>query len=68
MQDDALFLLPDACSLALHTTCAKVTHLSGAGQYIDDVDRDIDTIPVLAKDRSSGRVLIEAIARITIAI
>ncbi|KAF9064412.1 hypothetical protein BDP27DRAFT_1471999, partial [Rhodocollybia butyracea] len=27
--------LPDPALLALHATCAKVAHLSGAGEYID---------------------------------
>ena len=68
MQDNTPFPLPDLHYLALHAICAKVAHLSGAGQYIDNVDRDIDTTLVLAKDGSSGRVLMEAMARITIAI
>ena len=60
--------LPDPHYLALHTACAKVAHLSGAGQHIDSVDRDIDTTPVLARDGSSSRVLVEAITRIAIAV
>ena len=60
--------LPDPCYLALHAACAKVAHLSGAGQHIDSVDRDIDTTLVLARDGSSSRVLIEAITRIAIAV
>ena len=46
--------LPDP---AIHTACAKVAHLSGARQYIDSVDRDIDTTPVIGNDGSSGGVL-----------
>ena len=47
----------------------KIAHHSGAGQYIDEVDRNIDTTPipralVLASDRSSSRVLAEAITQI----
>ena len=60
--------LPDPRYLALHAACANVAHLSGAGQHIDSVDRDIDTTPVLARDGSSSRVLIEAITRIAIAV
>ena len=59
--------LPDPHFLALHAACAKVAHLSGAGEYIYGVDRDIDTTPVLSKDGSSSRVLIEAMTRIAIA-
>ena len=61
-------LLPDPHFLALHATCAKVTHIPGAGEYIYGVDRDMDTTPVLSKDGSSSRVLIEAMTRIAIAI
>ena len=32
----------------------KIAHHSGAGQYIDGVDRDLDTTLVLANDRSSS--------------
>ena len=60
--------LPDPRYLALHVACAKVAHLSGAGQHIDDVDRDIDTTPVLANDGSSSRTLAEALTRIPIAV
>ena len=60
--------LPDLHYLALHATCAKVAHLSGAGQHINSVDRDIDTTPVLARDGSSSRVLVEAITRIAITV
>ena len=58
--------LPDPRYLALHTACAKVAHLSGAEQHIDSVDRDIDTTLLLARDKSSSRVLVEAITRIAI--
>ena len=60
--------LPDPRFLALHAACAKVAHLSGEGEYIYGVDRDIDTTLVLSKDGSSSRVLIEAMTRIAIAI
>ncbi|GAW02658.1 hypothetical protein LENED_004325 [Lentinula edodes] len=33
--------LPDPALLALHATCAKVAHLSGAGEHIDRVHRDL---------------------------
>ena len=60
--------LPDPHFLALHTACAKVANLSGTGEYIYGVNRDIDTTLVLAKDGSSSRVLIEAMTRIAIAV
>ncbi|KAG7085672.1 hypothetical protein E1B28_003217 [Marasmius oreades] len=36
--------------LALHASCAKVAHLSGAGEYLDELDEDLDELPVLAAD------------------
>jgi len=58
--------LPSQRYLALHAACAKVAHLSGAGEYIDAVDRDIDTTRVLARDGSSAGVLADAMTRIGI--
>ena len=58
--------LPDPRYLALHAACANVAHLSGAGEYIDSVDRDIDAIRVLVKDGSSNTVLAKAMTRIWI--
>ena len=58
--------LPDPRYLALHAACAKVAHLSGAGEYIDAVDRDIDSTLVLAKDGSSAKLLAEAMNSIRI--
>ena len=55
--------LPSSHYLALHAACAKVAHLSGAG---DTVDRDIDTTRVLARDGSSARVLAGAMTKISI--
>jgi len=56
--------LPDPRYLALHAACAKVAHLSGAGEYIDTIDRDIATTMVLAHDGSSAKVLGEALSRV----
>ena len=58
--------LPDPRYLALHAACARVAHLSGAGEYIDAFDRDIDTTPILAKDGSSAKLLAEALSIIHI--
>ena len=41
---------PDPRYLTLHAVCVNITLLSGAGQHIDDVDRDINTALVLAND------------------
>jgi hypothetical protein len=45
--------LPDPRYLALPAACASVAHLSGAGEYIDKVLRDIERIGVLANDGPS---------------
>ena len=44
----------------LHTTCAKVTHLSGAGKYIDKFDHDTQDMDMLATDSTSSEVLTHA--------
>jgi hypothetical protein len=43
--------------LTLHATCSKVTHLSGASEYIDKIYRDVDMMDVLEADGSSGDML-----------
>ena len=43
--------------LALHATCCKVAHLSGAAEYIDRLYRDADEIGVLSGDGTSGDML-----------
>lgn len=47
-----------ACDLlALHATCCKVAHLSGATEYIDENFRDADQLGVLSTDGTSGDIL-----------
>ncbi|KAF9061998.1 hypothetical protein BDP27DRAFT_1484480 [Rhodocollybia butyracea] len=58
---DPLIPLPDPKLLALHATCAKVAHLSGAGEYVDRVQRDFDRLDVLAEDGGSSDVLFHAL-------
>ncbi|KAH9935823.1 hypothetical protein B0H21DRAFT_699177 [Amylocystis lapponica] len=58
--------LPSPVYLALHATCARVAHLSGAGRYVDRILRDMECIPVLANDGSSAEVLNYALARIDV--
>ncbi|KAF8575615.1 hypothetical protein K439DRAFT_1369508 [Ramaria rubella] len=57
--------LPDPRYLALHAACAKVAHLSGAGEYVESVYRDMDSAEVLANNGSSADVLETALARKT---
>ncbi|KAJ3712859.1 hypothetical protein C8R42DRAFT_615201 [Lentinula raphanica] len=61
--DPVLYPLPDPKLLALHATCAKVAHLSGAGEYLDKIDYDEETIGVLATDGGSFEVLNQALRR-----
>ncbi|KAJ3864964.1 hypothetical protein EV359DRAFT_39896 [Lentinula novae-zelandiae] len=53
--------LPDPALLALHATCAKVAHLSGAGEYIDRVQKYFDRLEVLAEDGGSSDVIFHAL-------
>ena len=43
--------------IALHATCCKVAHLSGAAEYIDRVYRDAERMDVLANDGTAGDML-----------
>ncbi|TFK53841.1 hypothetical protein OE88DRAFT_1656216 [Heliocybe sulcata] len=56
--------LPSAELLALHAVCAKVAHLSGAAEYLDELDRDLEMSNVLASDGGSSEVLYHAITRL----
>ncbi|THH21128.1 hypothetical protein EW146_g321 [Bondarzewia mesenterica] len=53
--------LPDPRIIALHAACAKVANMSGAAEYIDAVDRDLDEMKVLAHDGGSADVLAAAL-------
>jgi hypothetical protein len=55
------FPLPDPRYLRVHAACAKVAHLSGAGEYIDATFRDTEGIRVLATDGSSAEALYYAL-------
>ena len=48
---------PDPRYLRLHAACAQAAHLSGAGEYINNILRDMETTRVLAKDGSSADLL-----------
>jgi hypothetical protein len=47
--------------LALHAACAKVAHFSGAREQIDELDRELDDLHVLAFDGSSSSALTHAL-------
>jgi len=46
--------LPDRRYLRVHAACAKVANMSGAGEFIDRMLRDMEDIRVLAADGSSA--------------
>jgi len=43
--------------LALHATCARVAHMSGAAEFFDQLQRDVEETNVLAFDGSSAGLL-----------
>jgi hypothetical protein len=59
--DDKNLPVPSEELLALHAACAKVAHFSGAAEYIDESDRDVESLGVLAHNGSSAEVLRSAI-------
>ncbi|KAF8125459.1 hypothetical protein EV363DRAFT_1402453 [Boletus edulis] len=61
--DPLVLPFPSQELLALHAACAKVAHLSGASEYLDNLDRDADELDVLAADGSSFAVLTHAIVK-----
>ncbi|KAH8801243.1 hypothetical protein DL96DRAFT_1635691 [Flagelloscypha sp. PMI_526] len=54
--------LPSPDLLTLHGVCAKVAHLSGAGEYVDGVLEDLEHLDVLATDGTSFDLLYHALA------
>ncbi|KAK0219685.1 hypothetical protein EDD85DRAFT_780310 [Armillaria nabsnona] len=49
--------VPSPRYLAIHAACALVSHLSGAGEYIDKVEREREFTTVLAPDGGSAPLL-----------
>lgn len=56
--------VPDPALLALHAACCKVARMSGAAEWIEQHDRDMDDIEVLATDGTSPQLLEHAISRV----
>ncbi|EJD53494.1 hypothetical protein AURDEDRAFT_52666, partial [Auricularia subglabra TFB-10046 SS5] len=48
---------PNAKFLALHALTCEVAHMSGAAEYVDDIQDDADERHVLAHDGSSAQLL-----------
>ncbi|KAF9233123.1 hypothetical protein BU15DRAFT_54322 [Melanogaster broomeanus] len=59
--DPEEFPLPSPTYLHIHAAYAKVAKLSGAGDYIDNLSRDLEEIRVLSKDGSSAELLEHAL-------
>ena len=49
--------LPNPEYLKLHAAVCRVAHMCGAGDYLDQQDRDFDRTAVLARDGSSANLL-----------
>ncbi|KAI6026002.1 hypothetical protein EDC04DRAFT_2573725 [Pisolithus marmoratus] len=59
--DPKMYPLPNPTYLTIHATCAKVAHLSGAREYIEEMLRCMEDTCVLAEDGGSSKLLHEAI-------
>ncbi|KAG9001394.1 hypothetical protein FRB94_004806 [Tulasnella sp. JGI-2019a] len=59
-----LLPVPSERFIRLHTTCAKVANLSGAGEYVDCMLSDMEEMDVLRNDGTSADVLSFALAQI----
>ncbi len=49
--------LPDSRLIAIRAACARVAHLSGAAEHIEEIIRDRETTTVLANDGGSADLL-----------
>ena len=58
--------LPNPEYLNLHAAVCRVAHMSGAAGYLDQEDRDVDKIGVLARDGSSANLLASRLAYVTL--
>lgn len=56
--------LPSPACLALHALCCEASWLSGAGQYLEKIDEEIENTQVLANDGSSAQLLSSALSRL----
>lgn len=54
--------LPHPALLSLHALCCEVAWMSGAAEYIMDIERRMDQTRVLANDGSNADVLVKALA------
>ena len=59
--------LPDPRYLKLHAAICKVAHMSGAAEYMDKHDRDLEELYVLAPDGSSAELFTAHLQRCVLA-
>jgi len=59
--DEVKLPVPSPEYLAIHAACAKVAHLSGAGEHIDKILREMEDTKVLSKDGASAEILEHAL-------
>jgi hypothetical protein len=62
--DPVKFPVPSPTYLAIHAACAKVAHLSGAAEFIDKLDRDIEDGKTLDPNGSSANMLEHAMSKL----
>lgn len=55
--------LPDPRYLRLHAAVCRVAHMSGATEYLDSFDREVEVTKVLADDGTSADLLASRIHR-----
>jgi hypothetical protein len=53
--------LPSLEYLKIHAACARVAHLSGAGEHIDKILRELEYTKVLSDDGASAEALEHAL-------
>jgi hypothetical protein len=63
--DTASLPLPDQRLIDLHAACCKVGLLSGAAEFFEKHDNDIEETKVLAEDGSATALLETALQRIS---
>jgi len=63
---DPCLPLPNREYLKLHAAVCRVAHMSGAARYLNQEDRDIDRIRVLAPDGSSADLLASRLKYMTL--
>ena len=49
--------VPSRAYFELHAACCRVANLSGAGEYIDTIMREMEEIHVLSQDGTSAEAL-----------